>query len=60
MKQNERLKNKKSRSSGFDSVTSGFFTSVKYLCTCKIDFIRLKKDKSRLCIDTMQSNMKSI
>lgn len=47
MKQIERLKNKKSGSSGFGSVPSGFFASVKYLCACEIDLIGLKKDKSR-------------
>lgn len=39
MKQNERLKNKKSGSSGFGSVPSGFFTGIKYLGTCKIGLI---------------------
>lgn len=46
MKQNERLKNKKSRSSGFDSACLGFFTGIKHLCACEIDLDYRKKIKA--------------
>lgn len=46
MKQNERLKNKKSSSLGFESVPLGFFTGIKYLCTCEIGLDYRKKIKA--------------
>lgn len=46
MKQNERLKNKKSVVVCFGSVPSGFFTGIKYLGTCKIDSDYRKKIKA--------------